>query len=534
MATYTLLMADDEENVLNVIQKKVDWAAIGFEIVGTADNGAKAWEMIQALQPDVVLTDIRMPYMTGLEVIEQAKPAYPATKFVIFTGFDEFEYAKAAIHLEVGDYLLKPASAAELTKTFTALHAKMDQEFADSRNTEALQQYYQASLPLMQANFYASLIEGRIEASELPKYLTDYQISLQAPQYVCMVLHVSKTQVPAGFTPPLVAAAVRQHAEQYFSAWGCTYLTYLDDTVMFVPLKSAQTIETLTDLADQFCKFVQRKLQAVVTMGVGLVCTDILDLARSYTGARMAVSYRSVYGASRVINITEIAPEEVGAFSPVNDAALAELFKQIHVGSTEAIATAVDHYLAHLDQTAATRQQHMVVTSELIGALYRFAVNNHLQVEPLSGDLKALYAWLPDLSPQSLRQWLLVVSANLSKQLTKARDTGAQTVVAQAQDYVRHHYSEAGWGLDEVCASLGVSKAYFSTLFKRKTGQSFVSYLTDYRMDWAARLLQETNDKSHVIGTLVGYVDANYFSYVFKRKFGLSPQKYRTQAVTHV
>ena len=176
MDKYTVLLVDDEEEVIQVIMKKLDWEELGFSVAGYACNGVKALEMVEEYEPDVVMTDIKMPYMNGMELAHRIKTEFPATKILIFTGFDEFEYAREAVHLEVEEYILKPVNSMEMTDVFRQLKKKLDQEISEKRNVEILQKYYMESLPLLQANFYTMLIEGRGCEEELPRYLTDYQI----------------------------------------------------------------------------------------------------------------------------------------------------------------------------------------------------------------------------------------------------------------------------------------------------------------------------------------------------------------------
>ena len=181
MNHYTMLLVDDEEEVIQVIRKKIDWERLGFSVIGHAGNGVKAFEMVEEFQPDVVMTDIKMPYMDGIELAGRIKAEYPATKILFFTGFDEFEYAREAVHLEAEEYILKPVNSIELTNVFTQLKTKLDQEISEKRNVETLQNYYLESLPLLQADFYSALMEGRIGAQEIAKYLSDYQISFPGP-----------------------------------------------------------------------------------------------------------------------------------------------------------------------------------------------------------------------------------------------------------------------------------------------------------------------------------------------------------------
>ena len=167
MNLYTVLLVDDEEEVIRVIMNKLNWEKLGFSVIGYANNGVKALEMVEEYQPDVVMTDIRMPYMDGLELSHRIRAEFPGTKLLLFTGFDEFEYAKEAIHLEIEEYILKPVNPIELINVFTSLKIKLDQEISEKRSAQILQKYYMESLPLLQANFYSTLIEGRIHEEEL-------------------------------------------------------------------------------------------------------------------------------------------------------------------------------------------------------------------------------------------------------------------------------------------------------------------------------------------------------------------------------
>ena len=207
-------------------------------MIGYANNGVKALEMVEEFQPDVVMTDIKMPYMDGLELANRIKAEFPATKILLFTGFDEFEYAKEAVHLEVEEYILKPVNSVELTNVFTQLKIKLDQEISEKRSVEVLQQYYMDSLPLLQANFYSTLIEGRIREEELEEYLTDYQITFTGPYYCCLVIHTSATQVPKDMNPLLLATSVQKQAEERLQEkWRAKSFTYLGNAVMLAQLK---------------------------------------------------------------------------------------------------------------------------------------------------------------------------------------------------------------------------------------------------------------------------------------------------------
>ena len=168
---------------------------------------------------------------------------------------------------------------------------------------------------------------------------------------------------------------------------------------------------------------------------------------------------------------------------------------------------------------------------ELVSTLYRFALNSDIWTADFSQDFRKLYSSIFDLEPAEFRKWLVDCSLSFREKLIAARNNSTRSFVKKAEEYVRHNYGDEDLSLDRVCEVLGVSNSYFSSVFKKETGNSFIRYLTDYRMERASQQLIRTNEKSYIIAKNVGYTDPNYFSYVFKRKFGVSPSKYRREHI---
>lgn len=149
MNQYSVLLVDDEEEVFRVIIKKMDWEGMGFRIAGYARNGVEALEMAEELSVDIVMTDIKMPYMDGLTLCRKLKELCRNIRVIIFSGFDEFEYAKEAIKIEAEEYILKPINASELREVFTRIKENLDRELDERRNIDKLREYYLQSLPVL-------------------------------------------------------------------------------------------------------------------------------------------------------------------------------------------------------------------------------------------------------------------------------------------------------------------------------------------------------------------------------------------------
>ena len=160
MSLYRIMLVDDEEEVRKAMIRNMDWEKLGFRVVGDAENGQDALEKLEQLEPDVVMTDIRMPYMDGLTLTAEIRKKYPSIKILIFSGFDDFEYAQQAIKLNVTEYILKPVNSRELADILNKIRLNLDEEIEQRRNINRLQESYLASLPILRYLFLTDQVRG--------------------------------------------------------------------------------------------------------------------------------------------------------------------------------------------------------------------------------------------------------------------------------------------------------------------------------------------------------------------------------------
>ena len=528
MERYKVILVDDEAEVIDMIEKKIHWNDLGFEVAGSATNGVKALELVEKLQPDVVLTDIKMPYMDGLELSRRLNREYPNIYIMLCTGFDEFEYAKEAVHLEIKEYMLKPVNATELSESLTNLKHTLDREREEKLNVKKLNDYFQEVLPKLQSNFFISLIEGRVEKRDYERFLQAYQVDMKGPLFGCVIFHTSENHVPEGMNPLLLSMSVEREIKQrLMDQWNCQEFIYMGNTLLILELDAEDEITQITDACDRFCRWAYRIMGAVVTAGIGTVCDSLYEISLSYERAREAVSYRVLYGTKRAINIGEIVPKE--QIKPVQseESRMQMLLRAIRIGDSAEIERAAHEEMEKLHKNTETMSQYNLATMEIVSGFFKFCTDNSLDFNKISGNMQNIYEKVSQMDESSLTAWIVQMSETISEKLKCARNSSARRLIVEAQNIVKERYMEADISLDEVCAVLGVSNSYFSSVFKKEAGKSFISYLTDYRMDIAAEMILNTDEKSYTIAEKVGYLDANYFSYVFKKKFGVSPSKYR-------
>ncbi len=532
---YSVLLVDDEEDVIRIIMKKLDWESMGLVIIGHAANGVEALEMAEELSPDIVMTDIKMPYMDGLILCKKLKELSRTIRVIIFSGFDEFEYAKEAIKMEAAEYLLKPVNAVELKEVFERVKNDLDRELDEKRNTDKLRAYYMESLPVLQESFYMALLEGRIAPEQIGRYMDSYQVQLQGPYYVVAVLHLSQQSLEeeSRMDPFLQAVSVRKFAEeQVEDRWRSRVVIYLGDIIMISQMHSREEMLEYTNEMDRLCRMAKKVCNARITAGIGYLCDNLEQLPLSYQGAKQAVSYRVLYGNTRAISISEVEPAEHVELNweDVYSTYIQQIMKKVRVGEQDGLEKAISQFTEWLSGEQISMQKYRIVMMELVAELFRFTASHNLNPENVFGGNGDVYSQVLQMeSAEVLDRWLRRVCTNLQNAVMNERQDSTKFFVKNAEEYVKEHFADQDLGVDEVCRKLNVSAAYFSTIFKKETGKTFVRYLTDYRMEKAVNMLMTGNEKTYVIAEKVGYAEPNYFSYVFKKQFGMSPSKYKAE-----
>lgn len=529
MELYNILLVDDEADVLRAMKRKIDWEAMGFCLAGTAENGQEALEMAEQLHIDVVMTDIKMPYMDGLTLCKKLKENYRNMKVVIYSGFDDFEFAREAVHLEAEEYLLKPISSKDMETVFRKIKEKLDQEFSEHRNLSRLSEYYQKSLPAMQEQLVMGILEGKITGERAKTMLETYEMHLEAPYYVVAMLYADgNPKEIQGKRAQLLTLSVKDMAQDYLNERIGFYSTvYLDEVILVFMLNERDKMERVLYHLDQICKMGTRVLKVPVTASVGQICEQLDFLTTSYQEAKNAMEYRTIMGGGQVLYIHDIEP------SPKDSVSLMEydfqnLVRAVKLGDRDETNAAITQFMESIRNFRISPNQYQLLFMELLTELMKIGRSYKLRQNQIFGDdsrpWQELYKYI---SMDDLEHWLQEVCTNLRHTLRHERTDSTMKLTEQAKAYIGEHYKESDLSAETLCRHLNVSAAYFSTIFKKEVGLSFVAYLTKIRLEHAVELLLNTEDKTYVIAEAVGYMEPNYFSYVFKKQYGISPSKYR-------
>ena len=524
MERYRVLLVDDEEEIRAGISRKIDWDSLGFTLAGEADNGEEALELAELVRPDVVLTDLKMPFMDGLELCRRLKRVLPAAKTVVFSGFDDFEYARQAVGMGVSEYIMKPINAQEMSGVLLRLKDQLDQQQAERRDMESLRRRYEESLPVLRELFYTRLLDGQVRAEQIGDRAARYEIQMPEGPWTVALFDVDSLE-EAEQRDELLLLSVQGFLTKYASL-DCVVRTVLYNDSVALLAQTDQTYTLLEEL-ERLRALALNYLGLELTVGVGLSCATLGELRQSTEGARSALDYRVLMGGGRVLYIGDIEPGTSAELS-LDEDDQRELANAVKLGTAEQVEELVCSLIERLRKHRMDLAQCSLFLLELTTALIRLARAGDVELEAVFGPgFTGVMPISQFRSLDELEHWCVDRCLNLRELLGRQRSDSAWRTVERAKHYIGQHYADSELSVESVCTHLHLSPAYFSTLFKREEGMSFIAYVTNVRMERAAQLLLESDDKTYLIAEKTGYTDPNYFSYVFKRRFGISPSKYR-------
>lgn len=526
MSRYRIMIVDDEQEVRQAMIRKLNWEALGFEVVLEAENGQDALEKAESIPLDVVLTDIKMPFMDGFTMGKHLMRTHPGVKLIIFSGFDEFQYAKEAIKLNVVEYILKPVNAQELSQILARVREALDQEIAQRRNIARLTAAYERTLPLLREQFLNALLDGRLNPEEIADGAMQYAPAFRDDPWKAVTIFHMEThpeEQPA-VDPELLPISVQQMVSDGLSGL-CHLETILSPPdVITISGWDAEPSEILMRISEELCAECIRSLHTTITVGVGRAFTQISQLTQSRRDSLAAVEYKAVGGEGRAYYYGDLQNAEWEPFDWDRRREEQYLWA-VKYGTREQIDGALHSLMSRLDGMSPGTWSYCACLAGISGFIFRSAQRYGTDA------LQDGSAWSRVLdracTPGEAHRILLGLSLQMSGNLEQRRSSSTRNLAEAAKQYIRDNFQNPDLSVDGICSYLHISQSYLSNLFKQETGKSCIQYLTSVRMERAVELLRTTSDKTYLVAQKVGYDDANYFSYVFKKQFGVSPTQFR-------
>lgn len=535
---YKLLIVDDEALVREAIQDQMDWERLGFECVGTCENGLEALTLIDRHTPDVVLTDIGMPFMNGIELTRELSIRYPQVRVIIFTGYDEFDFAQQALKLQVVDFILKPITAAELETVISKVRHKLDGERGQIQDYEQLKRQLAESLPLLKERFLERLATSPMTGKQMKEGFSYFDIEWNGSFVIELAIDVDEFVLGQPSTlsdEELIRFAIYNITQEVIAERSGT-LIFRDRENRVLVLISSVNADELNDLssqvADEIHNTITNYLPVKLSIGIGHVCNLADKVPRFHQSALAALDYRFVIGTNRIICISDIEQHKRPELLSVLDWE-SELMTKLKTGTPKEM----DEWI---DQLFITFRKHVFPLDICQMYLQRIVLTIMHTLYAMGIDYIKVFGENQTPITQITRFTVLnEVELWMKDQCTKVvgiiknmREHHSVFQVTKAIEYIKQHYMDSKLSLKSVCHHVSMSSSYFSIIFKQTNGKTFIEFVTHLRMEKAKELLNVSSLRSYEIAYAVGYSDPHYFSGVFKKHTGETPTDYRQKMIT--
>lgn len=520
----SVLIADDEPLICRLVQALADWDSLDMKVADTAQNGLEALEKIKSLQPDILITDIRMPGLGGLELVEKAKALKPDLQVIIISGYAHFEYAQSAIKFGVGNYLLKPINKEELMETLAVL-GKRCRENQEKSKKEVSWESSQKDRERIRASLIKEL-KGAGEMNLAREQLgTEYYFSAKDWLLVFLLKIDHRGEKMNRAAAELIREKARSILLPPVLKTGCEAVFEFEGSTGFgiVSGEEGQKDAVRKAFREGINELEAKKHlfgEVEFSLALGGEVKEPQQLKQSLRQAESVLLERWIEGTGKVLHTI---PEGCEGKQEMLDTYSREMKEALEKMSLEDSKNAVCGLRRRLLHTPGVCGRDV---EEVAGAAGRLFVSQLGSVN-MENCLLDFTSRIHDCSSaKAVFDELEHLTESLIEEFLALRKSEAQRPVRIARQYVMEHFGEP-ITLEEVCEKTGFSVSYFSALFKKETGEGFLKYLTRVRMEEAKTLLRETNLPVAEICERVGYSDRKHFTSVFHKMSGLNPAEYR-------
>lgn len=522
---YTVLVVEDEFEQRRALIERVNWDAAGFKVIGEAENGVEALDLIETLEPDLILTDIKMPMISGLELAAKVRELRPATQIVILSGYDSFEYAQTAINYNIISYLLKPVSSSEMSEELFEIHRRMDEKLANA--APAADGDLKKSLHRLSVErFLLPLMLGSSEEQPKEKDLTleAERLGIIKPNTdfrFCVL--VSKFKNENG-----LSSTAEEHSDFIDSVfshylYSASFLVY-GRIVTLVTIEGGGAASNILELPlRETVQMAKRMLSQSCTVGVSRDFSSLSDCASAYFQAVTARRYTSD-GAGEVRFINDQERDGELEIDRVEKTVL-KMEQLLKVGDLDAL----EKFIGSLFENSTPENADLLFV-QIIATVYRVVSNATDDKSELLRLLSSnpIFTRLTSYSSEKgMKNELISFCRNAKSLISNLQKRDTEVLCDRVIQIIDEKYSDEELSLTGVSNELAVSPNYLSALIKKTKKKNFITLLTERRMTAAYDLLLCSNMKVLEIAEKCGYSDQHYFSYCFKKFYGDSPNKIR-------
>lgn len=532
-----VFLVEDESVIREGLRDNIPWEQYGYQFVGDAGDGEMALPLIRKTKPDVLITDIKMPFMDGLSLSKIVASEFPKTKIIIISGYDDFEYARQAIEVGVEQYLLKPITRMTLKKVLLELKEKIEQEMEQKDYQVQFQNEMHEYEQFSRRRFFEKMLEGELSVKEIYEEAGKQEIDLTASCFNLLFFYLQEKNPDVMEIDEFIQKQDEilhyflRHPQYVVFSWNVNCYGVLIKTE---PEHMEELTQKGIELIKQVCMPEERKLTWYVAAGSPVERLSMLS--NCYQEVNHYFAYRFMLQNQHILTKVSLSgyltsQEEKEDIARIDSSKMnPEIIKEfLEKGHQSEIHDFVDSYLQSVKDALVSNMFRDYIVLHIrfttMAFIESLGVNEEEYKDKLTGQMQDMHMEPGDVAGYFID--MLQTAINLRE---KESDDQSKKVLRKALDYIDANFDKEELSLNSVANEINVSANYFSAIFSQTMQKTFIEYVTGKRMEKAKKLLKTTDKASGDIAMEVGYKDPHYFSFVFKKTQGCSPREYRANA----
>lgn len=532
-----VIIIDDESLVRLGLKSMIHWEELGYEIVGEASNGQLGFDLIMKTNPDIVISDIKMPVMDGLEMMRQVVKMNLKPEFIILSGYNEFNLVKQAMKQGAAEYLIKLDLEPDLlANVLETVREKIRQEREQINQAGWFTKSLQENLAVLREDFFKQMIHRPLQ-NQLEIYERAKNLSIEFNDYVLGVLLVKLNNLNVlekydsneiGALEVSLINIINEIINDTFKGYTFTWnrgefigiFSGNDD------LCAAVYHEKTNSMADRLVQVVKQYFNFAIIIGISKLHQDYQELAQAYFESCRAVQDSFYSHLKPVVFFEEMVQEnEEREFVELKDIKT-KIPRAIELFEIENLRQFFKNVYSILTQKKIARSRACELCFQIVYSISCADNLDETAVKEIMGPADSFYENILKLDTlPEMMNWLMNLEQKLCHILTKNEEQKNNRLISKAKKFIMEHYAEE-MSLTEVASALNISPGYFSTLFRQYTGMCFTDYVTENKIHHAQKLLRETDMKIYEISNMLGFQSAYYFSKVFKKVTGMTPREF--------
>jgi len=539
---FSVMIVDDDPKILEWLKSEIDWGNLEFNLMCSAKDGIDALHKLNQNDIDLVITDINMPKMDGIELYNSIKE-YNLSPFVVYLSDPEdLPHVKQGLLLGAFGYVTKPIDKENLIDVLESVHEKLMEKKLEKENDKKIKERFEMSLSFSREKILNDLLRGKEFPHESLNYIiNEYGINLYKETVQVGIIEVgnfdasTKELIKTGKFEELLnkVRSIIADILLQFEGLSCN-MVEMDIGVISVILQPVSKVEVnefeeiTADFFEKVLKEIQRNANVRVTIGIGEACSKLRDISQSYMGAKAALRHKYILGGNRVIHIrqSDINEKQYLLYPAEREKLLVEYIMSGDDSAVKLAENVFDDIAVgtenNLKRIAFAANQLMFNISHYIDMKYDF-VNKLYDFRKFNN-----VDFLEFGSKEEIKSFFILFVNSLMNVVREYLPVQNNTLIKDACEYVLNNIDQE-ITLARMADHLNISKNYFCSLFKQETGINFLEYVTKVKMEWAKLLLKEGTYKTYKVSEMLGYREASYFSRLFRKYTGFSPAEYKKQ-----